>query len=414
MDKSIQGRAESHNWRSKATLRDLLDLLDDIEASGYAPEDKAALRQRVIDYGQHLSEEIFKGNRKVPVSDDNDTIKEFNLRMFSTYDTKGDTKYEEAERPAGYYDNKDEFIANPDKNRNPEEYGARNPRWHPIPLKEGKGPIFPPNDPHVIPSEDSAVVPSSASPGIMRKTMDFLWSWGKFIVPLVAVGALANKCQSDKDIPPETPVKTPDGTILVKVPNTVSEPKIVMGSDQIVSEGDYFGYTVEKGQRMLAKQLGISVDEGAKLYNQFVTNIEKGNIPESLKKLMDSYKMTKMVAPEIGVNVDDPRVGATNVILMAVSYDAARGILLDAIQHPEKPISPANEVKLKKCSSLANAAAKQYGVNPNSNQVAEYDYGLFGATKKTDLQIVFRNQQKDKADYNNTMVNATQKGKNYV
>lgn len=88
-NKSIPGRAESPRWRKEATLRDILDLLDDIERLNIHPEEKAKLRQRVIDYGQHLSEEIHRGKRKVPASDDNATIKEFNIRMYSTYNTKG-------------------------------------------------------------------------------------------------------------------------------------------------------------------------------------------------------------------------------------------------------------------------------------------------------------------------------------
>jgi hypothetical protein len=142
--KTVQGKAESPKWRREATLRDILDVLDEIDKLQTHPEEKAKLRQRVIDYGQHLSKEIFLGHRQVPDSDDNATIKEFNSRMKDSYKTKGESSYEEARQPAGYYDRKGKFVANPNEIPVDEPHGALNPRWHPIPLKEKKPPIYPP------------------------------------------------------------------------------------------------------------------------------------------------------------------------------------------------------------------------------------------------------------------------------
>lgn len=90
---TVEGKASSKRWKREATLRDIVDALDEITASDMHPEKKAKLRQRVIDYRQFLSQEIYCGRRSVPESDDNETIKEFNLRMVHTYYTNKTTDW---------------------------------------------------------------------------------------------------------------------------------------------------------------------------------------------------------------------------------------------------------------------------------------------------------------------------------
>ena len=111
--KSVQGKAESNRWKREATLRDILDALNEIRDCDKSEEEKAQLRQRVIDYGQYLAKEIYEGRKEVPESDDNKTIKEFNLRMLQSYYVKGKSKYEEAKAPNGSFEKK-KFIKNVD------------------------------------------------------------------------------------------------------------------------------------------------------------------------------------------------------------------------------------------------------------------------------------------------------------
>ena len=378
--KSIPGRAESPRWRKEATLRDILDLLDE---------------QRVIDYGQHLSEEIHRGKRKVPASDDNATIKEFNIRMYSTYDTKGERSYEEAREPTGYYDKKGKFIANPKSVPLDEPHGALNPRWHPIPLKETQKPIPVPiitdEDP-VIPAE--TIVPVSGSGCLPR-------AW--WVAPLIlgTAAIVFQKCYSEvaplvdeDDNKDKTEVKTDANTLTP-------------------AEQDFLRYTVEKGQRMAAKQFGVSVDEGAEIYNQFVENIRQGKMPESMKKLTDTYQMSKMIDPDLDIDLDRPEIAATTWMLMSESYPAIRKAVHQAITNPEKEISAKSDMKLAKYLSFANDAAKKHSVNPESNQVSTVDYGLYGANRKTGWAISFRKKAGDKKAYDGIAYQALQEGKNY-
>lgn len=394
--KSIPGRAESPRWRKEATLRDILDLLDDIEGLKIHPEEKAKLRQRVIDYGQHLSEEIYRGKRKVPASDDNATIKEFNIRMYSTYDTKGESSYEEAREPTGYYDNKGKFIANPKSVPLDEPHGALNPRWHPIPLKETPGPIPVP----VYPDDKPVVLEDTTASGKRKGCLPRAW----WLVPLIlGTAALTfQKCSSGAEPLADNNEDNKDKTEIKSDTNTLTP-----------AEQEFLRYTVEKGQRMVAKQFGVSVDEGAEIYDQFVENIRKGKVPESLKDLTKKYKMSRMIDSDLDIDLDRPEIAATTWMLMSESYPAIREAVHQAITNPEKEVSAKSEMKLTKYLSFANDAAKKYNVDSENNQVSTVDYGLYGANRKTGWAISFRKKAGDKKTYDGIAYHALQEGKNY-
>lgn len=389
--KSAAGKAQSPRWRKEATLRDILNLLDDIEKLNTHPEEKAKLRQRVIDYGQHLSEEIYFGKRKVPASDDNETIKEFNIRMYSTYDTKGKSSYEEAREPTGYYDSKGKFIANPCPVPADEQHGALNPRWHPIPLKEKDEPVPVP----VIPTEEDVITPVETG-GKFRPR-----AW--WLVPLILGTAAVtfDRCSSA----PTAPSDDKDNKDKTEV---VTDTKTLTPAEQ-----DFLRYTVEKGQRMVAKQLGVSVDEGAEIYNQFVENIRQGKMPESMKQLTATYQMSKMVDKDLGLDLDRPEIAATTWLLMSESYPAISKTVHHAISNPDDEISPKADMKLNKYLSFANEAAKKHNADPEGNRVSTVDYGLHGADKDTGWAISFRKKAGDKKTYDGIAFQALQEGKNF-
>lgn len=370
-NRTVQGKAESAAWRREATLRDLLDLLDDIEKIDKHPEEKAKLRQRVIDYGQHLSEQIFLGKREVPATDDNETIKEFNNRFFSTYDTKGKSSYEEAKLPPGYYDKKGKFVRVLSSKPKTGNIGARNPRWHPIPLRD----VTPPPPPPVYPPIDPIYDGSSASSSDSDKNKRRPLAW--WLIPLVLGAATITyrQCTSAEGIPPAGPnEENKDTTELVT--------KVYNQNEKI-----HLQYTVEKGEGLLAKQLGIKDKKlASELYEQCVENIRQGKIPENMKELAKKYQMSKMVDDELGINLDEPEIAATGWLVMSTSYDNVRQVILDGLLE-SKEMSTKDSIKLDKRLSLANEVAVAHHADARCSQVFTIDYGLYGASKKTKLNI---------------------------
>lgn len=464
--KTVSGKAESKHWRREATLRDILDLLDGIEQSNQSPEEKAKLRQRVIDYGQHLSEEIYQGKREVPASDDNETIKEFNLRMYGTYNTKGQSSYEEAKNPRGYYDEKEEFIKNPKYTPNKEPHGAKNPRWHPIPLKEETiitdGPW-----PRVRGTDDTDDRTGGGTGGTGGRTgrsggggnstggggrtgrsggggnsTDTGGRTGGG--PLTRTSSTQANTNGGGDLVPTEnyPVKQTKNKRrypnplwfipLVTLPTTLSrsdspefktfpedtkDKKEIVTDTPVLSQAERItlSYTVSKGQRMVTHQFGLGhdVDKGAEIYNQFVDNIKKGKIPAEMKDLTKTYNMSVMIDEGTGINLDRAEITATTWMVISESYPAIMPIIHRAITNPETEISAREAMKLKKYLDMAETAAKTHQANPNSNRVVTVDYGLYGADRQTGRSINFRDAQKDVKDYGNLVKRALDKGKDY-
>lgn len=356
--RTVTGKAESKSWRKNATLRDLLNLLDEIEQIDRHPEEKAKLRQRTIDYGQWLSEQIYFGKIKVPESDDNQTIKEFNNRFYSTYDTKGDSSYEEAKLPKGYYDKEGKFISVPSTKLQKGHVGAINPRWHPIPLKEEKTIIDPPIPP-VIKKNKKSNIP---------------W-W--VVIPVLG-GALTvtyRQCTSGEQTAPLNPKEEQKDTIEI------------VTKAYTPAERDHLQYTVEKGKGLLAKQLGIkdekTIDE---LYDLCVENIRQGKIPENMKYLTEKYQMSKMVDDELGINLDEKEITATGWLTIATSYDNVRQAILKGLLD-SKEMHIKDSIKLEKRLSQANKVAIDNNADPRCSQVFTKDYGLFGAKDQIGSRI---------------------------
>ncbi len=375
--KSVQGKAESKRWKREATLRDILDALNEIRDCDKSEEEKAQLRQRVIDYGQYLAKEIYEGRKEVPESDDNKTIKEFNLRMLQSYYVKGKSKYEEAKAPNWYFEKK-KFIKNEGEFVNSGVRNDTNPRWRPIPLKEEEMVIVPP----VVAKRDS-VLP-----------------WLLPLIPLV----FANKCGDTGEIMPVEPVKPKVDEVVVDTLRA--------------SEKSYLRYTVEKGQRMVAHQFGI--ENGEYIYNNFVSNADK--MPNEFKELLDKYNMSSMVDEGLDVNLKNRNeIMATTMLLMSETYPNIKNIILNQFEHPGMPVSKIELDKVEKRLKLANLAHQRYGGNEESNLVSDIDYGVFGADKETGWCVDFMKESKklesgkmgsDKEFYNEVVKNAFEKGGN--
>jgi len=412
-ERTTTGKVDSKNWRHQATLRDLLNLLDDIEAMKDHPEHKAKLRQVVIDYGQHLSEEIYLGKRSVPESDDNETIKEFNNRFFGSYDTKGKSSYEEAKQEKGYYDRNDKFIKVLNSRPKDGNDGARNPRWHPIPVNEITPP--PPPPPPIDPtntgdngiiidnggnggggttnggggttnggggttnggstsntsSEAASKVSETPAHNRERKRRS-LW-----LLPLILGATLGvNRCEP-----------TPEKIIPVDT-NDNKDTTEVVTKTYTSAEKEHLRYTVEKGEGLLAHQLGIKDEKlVSELYEQCVENLRKGNIPETMKELSNKYQMSKMVNDELGINLDEPEIAVTGWLTMSTSYDNVRQVILDGLLK-SKETSPKESMNLTKRLSQANEAAIANNADPRSSQVFTIDYGLYGATEQIGKRII--------------------------
>lgn len=247
----------------------------------------------------------------------------------------------------------------------------------------------------VIPTEEDVITPVETG-GKFRPR-----AW--WLVPLILGTAAVtfDRCSSA----PTAPSDDKDNKDKTEV---VTDTKTLTPAEQ-----DFLRYTVEKGQRMVAKQLGVSVDEGAEIYNQFVENIRQGKMPESMKQLTTTYQMSKMVNKDLGLDLDRPEIAATTWLLMSESYPAIRKAVHQAITNPEKEISAKSDMKLTKYLSFANDAAKKHSVNSESNQVSTVDYGLYGANRKTGWAISFRKQAGDKKNYDGIAYQALQEGKNY-
>lgn len=384
-----------------------------------------------------MSKEIHEGKRQVPESDDNETIKKFNIRMYSTYDTKGKSSYEEAKRPTGYYNEKGEFVKDPYPTENQGNRNHKNPRWHPIPLKE-ENVVIPPHttdDPTIIPpvkplhTDDEKIIPpvalrdlgkkeniippnpqksASSSKNIKQKpTKDKnkkrrIFPW--LAIPLVASATLLI---GDKNKSQQQNTTSSDG-------NDQNPTELVVQQKVLTpSESDYLRYTIEKGQRMFAKQFNVSVDEGAQIYNQFVENISQGNIPEFIQDQIESHNMSKMVHKELGIDLDRPEIVATTIAVLGESYPAIHNIIDQTINRPEEEINQTNQVRLKKYISMAKNAAQKHEAEDNTNQLVTIDYGLYGASKKTGWAIQFRDTKQDKADYQSIAKKALNSGQEY-
>jgi hypothetical protein len=413
-NKSFQGKIESAVWRKQATLRDILDAMDQLrEAQNIDPKQKSALAQRIIDYGQHLSEQIFLGKRQVPETDDNETIKEFNLRMQDSAYSKYHWKKYFGEPPHGdgYYDENGKYInvLHPTSKGNEENApqdvairgGAANPRWHPIPLRPTNDtpiPIDPKRrtDDGVTPIP-VVPVPTDANTGEQggggtppvkdNKTSDKKRRrWPLMLVPIIAAGILAKECQSNtgviKDVEPEKTEQTVNNIVINE------------------AENNYLIYTAEKGKAMLTKQ-GIE-DSGA-VYDNFVNNIDK--MPQELKDLVSKYNMGTAKDAQVGVDIsNNPQVTATTLILMAESYPNIAKIIHAQIQNPGAEISPVQLQLLNTRCKMAEQAHKTHNGNQDVNHISAIDYGLYGANRDTAASVKFATQEQAK-DYTHLVKN---------
>jgi len=386
-NRTVTGKVDSKNWRDQATLRDLLNLLDDIEAMKDHPEHKAKLRQVVIDYGQHLSEEIYLGKREVPASDDAETIKEFNNRFFGTYDTKGASSYEEAKQEKGYYDRNDKFIKVLNSRPKKGNDGARNPRWHPIDVKE----VLPPPPPPPPPTEHTGgdtgggtnIAPTGTNGGNGGSSGAGGTPTNTNTSTTAATSKVAEKAANDRERKRRSlwllPLILGATTLGVHKCNPSPEPVLPIDNNdnkdttEVVTktytpaEKEYLRYTVEKGKGLLAKQLGIK-DEATvdSLYNQCVENVRLGKIPQTMKDLAKTYQMSSMVDKELDINLNDPAIQTTGFLLMASSYETEQKAILNGLID-SKEMTPAESVRLNKHLSWANEAAKKHNADAQSS-----------------------------------------------
>ena len=426
--KSAQGQIESSVWRKNATLRNILDAMDKVNMSeDYSPKQKSALMQRIIDFGQQLSEDIYLGKREVPASDDNETIKEFNLRMqHNAYDKyHSDKHFGEPMHGNGYFDGNGKFVyvhhytsgvdESVDKDTDIVAEGGsfKNPRWHPIPIREetitpnpvpvhddvvgptnvvnnGDG-IIPPIpvvdngksvDGVVTPTENNndntgVVTPNSNVAETTNSNDKKKRRWGAFLLPPVVAIATAlgtKECAPSPALVPEPQQDTTEHVITV-----LSE-----------AESNYLNYTVEKGKAMLKKQ-GIANSED--VYDNFVSNIDK--VPEGLKDLILQYNMGTAKNDKFGINLNDnPQIAATTLILMAESYPKIASVIHEQIQNPGAEISDVQLSTMDVRCQWAKSAQIKHGGNSEGNQISTIDYGLYGADKDTGPSVKFENYKK--------------------
>lgn len=435
--KSFQGKVESAVWRKGATLRDILDAMDQIKVADIDPKQKAALLQRVVDYGQHLSEQIHLGKRQVSETDDNETIKEFNLRMQNSAYSKDlhKNQHREPMHGKGYYNEKEQFVEvnHPSSQGKIQSEtsirgGDTNPRWHPIPLKETTiqpTPIDPydnitPIDPHnntgvvtpptpvdpytpitpptptppvtpITPTPQTPLtpeVPTTSSQTTEKKRK----KWPFMLIPIIAAGILAKECQP-------RPVIIKD-----KEPEKTEQAIVVVNE----TENNYLNYTVQKGKGMLNKQ---GVENADAVYDNFVNNFDK--IPQELKDLVEKYNMGTAKDASIGIDItDNAQVVATTLILMAESYPNIAPIIHNQMKNPGSEISPSESSSLNVRCKMAEHAHKKHGGDDNGNHLATSDYGLYGASSKTGPSVKFSSQEKT-VHYNDVVTGVFKKGETH-
>lgn len=427
--KSPQGKIESAVWRKNATLRNILDAMDKVNMSeDYSPRQKSALMQRIIDFGQQLSEDIYLGKREVPASDDNETIKEFNLRMqHNAYDKyHSDKHYGEPMHGTGYFDENGKFVPVEHYTSGVEELtdkdstivttsaSFKNPRWHPIPLKEKEitptpvpvhddivkptnvvnngGGVIPPIpgvrdnnnvvDGVVTPTENNienngVVTPNSSVAEATNSDDKKKRRWGAFLIPPIIAAATALGVKDCTPAPMVTPEPQQDTT--EHVINVLSE-----------AESNYLNYTVEKGKAMLNKQ---GVENFDAVYDNFVSNIDK--VPEGLKDLILQYNMGTAKDAKFGIDLsDNPQIAATTLILMAESYPNIAPVIHEQMQNPGAEIP---DVQLKTISTRcqwAKSAQIKHGGKDDNNQISTIDYGLYGADRDTGASVKFESYKK--------------------
>ena len=442
--KSIQGKAESKRWKREATLRDILDALNEIRDSDKSVEEKAELRKRVVDFGQFLAEEIHHGRREIPQSDDNKTIKEFNLRMLQSYymDRKG--VCEEAKSPEGYYNQKNEFVKNNGEFANHGQRNGRNPRWYPIALKDEEKVVVVPVRPNIPDGEKpfygggGSATSSEAEP-IWKKVEEELFItpngggassqsaepiWKKveeelFITPnsgggsgaiLSASGAEESGAESFKSTNEDKKSKKNKVLpwLMPLIPLIMANQCGEKGQEPVVNTGepkkdevkadvltkqekDYLKYTVEKGVRMVAYQLGI--EDGKEVYLNFVSNADK--LPDEMKGLAEKYNLHTMKDEKFGVDLENRNeILATTLLLMSETYPNIKEVILEQIKNPQKEMTDRDLERVERRLKLASLAHAKHNGNSFSNLVSDIDYGVFGADKKTGWCVDFMDEYK--------------------
>ncbi len=473
--KSIQGKAESKRWKREATLRDILDALNEIKESDKSPEEKAQLRQRVIDFGQFLAKEIHEGRRSVPESDDNKTIKEFNLRMLQSYYMDRNGGLNEAKSPEGYYNQKNEFVKNNGEFANHGQRNGRNPRWYPIALKDEEKVVVVPVRPNIPDSEkpfyggggsatSSGAEPvrpnipdgekpfyggggsasSSEAEPIWKKVEEELFItsnsgggassqlkpsgaepiWKKveeelFITPNSGGGSGAvpsasgvEESGAESFKPTNEDKKSKKNKVLPwlmpliplimanqcgekgqePVVDTEEPKKDEVKADVLTKqEKDYLRYTVEKGVRMVAHQLGI--EDGKDIYLNFVSNADK--LPDKMKDLAEKYNLHTMKDEKFGVDLENRNeILATTLLLMSETYPNIKEVILEQIKNPQKEMTDRDLERVERRLKLASLAHAKHNGNSFSNLVSDIDYGVFGADKKTGWCVDFMDEYK--------------------
>lgn len=416
--KSFQGKAESAVWKKYVTercdLKAVLDVMDGINAADISPKQKSALMQRILDFAQVLSSQIYRGEVKVPDSIDNETIKEFNLRTQHSAYQKYHWKrhYGEPAHGDGYWDENNKFVefrhytSRRTDSKAPEDVvirgGGSNPRWHPIPLKPTT--ITPtPVNPHdkiipVVPPSpgtnegntttgETGVGGTGTSGTEKEKGADEKKKRrriGAFLIPLIAAGILAKECQ-----PQET---------IIKDAQTDNIENVITATPQFnETESAYLKYTAQKGKAMLNKQ---GVENADVVYDNFVNNIDK--MPKELQDLVSKYNMgTATDGKDINI-FDNPQVTATTLILMAESYPNIAPIIHNQIQNPGAEISPVQISSINSRCKLAEHAHKINDGAVNANRISTIDYGLYGAKDQTGPSVKF-SSQKEILDYNDVV-----------
>lgn len=427
--KSYQGKIESKVWRHRATLRDILDVMDEINEADISPKQKLALHQKIINFGQVLSLQIYLGQREVPESDDNETIKEFNLRMqHNAYDKYHSDKYSgEPKHGNGYFDENGKFVyvhhytsgvdENVDEDMDIVTGGGsfKNPRWHPIPLKEtpvtpvpihegdsiepkpitnnGDGVVPPiPGDKDsnggVVPPVSEVVNNDEVNNPTTTETKEKSGSKKRRIAPVVlpplVAGALAlglKECQ-------------PSDTLINDPHQDTTEHVIPVTPQFNETESNYLEYTVEKGKAMLNNQ---GVQNYDAVYDNFVENIDK--VPNELKEIIAKYNMGTAKDNNLGIDINEhPQITATTLILMAESYPNIAPVIHNQLQNPGAEISKAQISAIVGRCQLAKQAQIMHCGADDVNQISDIDYGLYGADKETGPSVKFETKKESK-DY---------------
>ncbi len=421
-DASFQAKINSALSKEPA-LRDILDAMDAVIQSDKSPKQKADYLQRITDYGQQLSEMIYTGKRSLHPLDDNETIKEFNLRMqnsaYSKYDHE--VMHGEPYHGQGYFDKSGKYVYvdhSSQKNRArignggyAVRGGAANPRWRPIPLREtAVSPVNPTNPRDNItptPVNPNAPVnpvrPNENMPGnnvapIVNPTVV---NAGKNNSP-VQEGAASKPKEEEKRKKRKfpwllVPVLFAAATVMTpteREQHSTPEPLPVPPKDKtetvVEKPNPHLVYTVEKGKAMLTKQ---GIENSDAVYDNFVKNIDK--MPKELKSLVDKYNMGTAKDEQRGINItDNPQVTATTLILLAESYPNIAPIIHEQIQNPGAEISDAQIKSINSRCKLAEHAHKTNGGEENGNHISTIDYGLYGASAKTGASVKFSSDEK--------------------